>query len=282
MDAHALAGARLKLVRAEKHFQDITEILKRLEHGECEIIPEEQSDGLGVLRVRLSPKPPDDLPVIVGDCLFNLRSALDHLVWQLVIVNKGTPTDRHFFPICSSSKAFSEAVAKHHRLDDAPAKAVTLIESLQPYYTGETHPLALLSKLHNVDKHRNLNLVTAVASDTELNWGRPTSDDSVDIAVATALWNDELRDGAIMPLGLKLDHPDYPGIRARFHQMKVQGYAAMFVSFADRMLDPGLVAIEDRHDLEPALEHLRVDWVLKEILEFVRDTVLPTFEPFFN
>ena len=51
--------------------------------------------------------------------------------------------------------------------------------------------------------------------------------------------------------------------------------ATLFVAFTDReLLDPMMVAIEQEHELEPLLEHLRVDWVLQEILESSRDVTI--------
>jgi hypothetical protein len=282
--AHPLAGCRLKLVRAQKHFNDISEVLRRLEHGECELIPEKDEKAkIGMLRIRLSPKPPDDLSVMVGDCLFNARSALDHLIWQLVLANGKMPDEWLYFPISKTAKAFTEAVGKHGRLDGVSAKAIAVIETLQPYHGQDEHPLALLSKLHNVDKHQKLNLITVVARDTELVWERSTADGLTQAIFTSVLGNEELCDGAVMPVDVPLDSPDFPGIRERFEKVKVHGQAAMFVAFEDRLLlDPETVALEERHTLDLMLEHLRIDWVLEEILKFIRDRVLPAFEPFFN
>lgn len=281
---HSLDGAKLKLGRAYAHFEVISEICERFKHGECEIVPEIDRDdlNLGVLRVRLRPQPPVDLPVIIGDCLFNVRSALDHIAWQLVLPKNPTPGNKLIFPISKDRKAFDKAVADNG-LKDAPVNAVAVIEGLQPYHTGETHPLALLSKLHNVDKHRQLNVLAAVARDTELAWSPSIYDGGIEAQFISIFGNDELRDGATMPFGLRLDHPDYPGIRDRFTKMKVQGYAALFVAFEDRaLLDPAMLAIEERYEFEALLEPSRVDWVLQEILQFVGDTVFPVLQPFFN
>lgn len=282
--AHPLDSANLKLVRAYKHFQDIATICERFKHGECEIIPEIDPDDLnvGLLRIRLSPKVPPDLSPMTGDCLFNVRSALDHIAWQLVLLKNPTPGKRLIFPISKSSEAFDSAVADSG-LRDAPVSAVTVIKSLQPYHSGETHPLALLSELHNIDKHRKLNVIAAVARDTELVWSRPADAGGMEVAFASILGNEELRDGAVMPVGVPLNSPDFPGIRERFAKMKVQGYAAMFVAFEDSaLLDPEMSAIEERHELDPMLEPFRVDWVLQEILQFVGDTVFPALKPFFD
>ncbi len=41
--------------------------------------------------------------VVVGDVIHNLRSALDHLAWQLVILDGGQPNDSTQFPIYESA-----------------------------------------------------------------------------------------------------------------------------------------------------------------------------------
>lgn len=54
------------------------------------------------------------LPLIIGDCIHNLRSALDHLVFQLALLNKaGTESaSKTAFPICLSSSSFNDTVKK--------------------------------------------------------------------------------------------------------------------------------------------------------------------------
>jgi hypothetical protein len=37
--------------------------------------------------------PADDLALILGDLLTNLRGALDYLVWELVFEDHGVPTE---------------------------------------------------------------------------------------------------------------------------------------------------------------------------------------------
>jgi hypothetical protein len=252
-----LEGARRKLIRAQVHLDAATNTLARFATGECKIVPEREGGDL-ILRVRL-PKVPDTLAPVIGDFLFNVRSALDHIVWQLVLVNPpNEPTGRNAFPICTCDENFSKAIAGH-RLDGVSPQAVTLIKNLQPY--AERNPLAKLDHLHNVDKHRQLSLITAVASDTTLDWIRGD-----DVVCQTFLGGHELRDGSIygdMVVNVSGGH-----LSARLADMKVQGKAAIFVAFND----------EAAEDLEP----LRVETVLEEIMEFVRDEAFTAFEPFFD
>lgn len=269
----SLQSVYLKLIRAEEHLKAVIEILSGLAEGQCNIIPEEDKKShMGILRVHL-PKPPLRLSVIIGDFLFNARSALDHLVMQLVLLQPHTaPGVRNMFPICSTPKSFADAL-KARRLHGIPDKARTLIESLQPYSSGN-ESLGTLADLHDIDKHRMLNLTTAVAQDTFIDWS--SGDDNP--FVSMFIGGEELRDGAIFGPMMPLNNPkllSYAGrretlasFRKRFLNMKVQGKTSIFVAFDNPTAD----------ELEP----LRIDIVLPQILEFVREAVIPRFEPFFD
>lgn len=258
----SLDPVTLKLVRAEQHLEAILKLLDGFRYGDCEIVPEEDPEtNLGLLRVRL-PTPPQMLIAIIGDFLFNVRCALDYLVSQLVLANGGTPTKWNSFPICFSPSAFAND--RRQKLREVSEKACTLIESLQPYSRGN-ELLGTLNRLHNVDKHQTPTLTVAVAHDARLDWIQGANP-----LLHMIVGNEELRDGAVFgDIGIPFDNPELPPrLRDAFRNMKVQGKASIFVAFDDP-------AVEN-------LELLRIDSVLQEILEFVRGTVVPAFEPFFN
>jgi len=105
--------------------------------------------------------------VLLGDALHNLRSALDHLVWQLILLNTGKDgSTENKFPIESSGQRYW-SIAKNGRpsVRDRALKGVsdqhrTLIDALQPYRTreeGRASQLANLRDWSNFDKHRLLN-----------------------------------------------------------------------------------------------------------------------------
>lgn len=196
-----LWSARFKLIRAEEHLDSIAKTLRSFAYGDCQLAPEKDAERNAIfLRICL-PKPPDSLPSVIGDFLFNTRSALDHIIYRLALTYSGKARDSNAFPICSSPKNFAAAL-KRKRLEGVPEKAVTLIERLQPYHSGE-NPLGTLDDLHNIDKHKSLHLTTAVASDVALAWRN-----AQDPILATFLGSDELRDGARFGgIGLSLDDP---------------------------------------------------------------------------
>jgi hypothetical protein len=106
------------------------------------------------------------LSAIVGDCIHNLRSALDHLACALVLARFGhQPNWRTQFPVC-------ERRPRGHGLNRLRRKAgvsvrggvaaepLSIIESVQPYNgSDEGRTLLALHKLDLWDKHRQLLLV---------------------------------------------------------------------------------------------------------------------------
>ena len=102
---------------------------------------------------------PARLALLAGDCLQNLRSSLDYLVWELVLATNNQPTDKHMFPVSLTGKSFKKAL-KGGRLEGIDPAALALIDSLQPYKSGELDapgtPLAVLDNLVNINKHRRV------------------------------------------------------------------------------------------------------------------------------
>jgi hypothetical protein len=191
----SLKSVGLKLDRAQMHLDEIARMLSLIKYGECRIIPEYNQDrDLIVQRIHITPKPKPELGVVVGDCLFAIRSALDHLVWQLVICNGQSPTKDNMFPITSDWDKFDTAarvIKGRKRLMGVSATAFALIESLQPYHAGN-EALERLDTLHNADKHQTLNLTTVVADNTSLHYYRDGN-----LVVDLFLGDEELHDGAV-------------------------------------------------------------------------------------
>ena len=101
--------------------------------------------------------------LLVGDIVYNLRSALDHLVYQLALINTGgnvARPERTQFPICDSRLLYEKAASAD--LAEVAPDHKQVIESFQPYHPMEEnisvglyfHPLAMLRDLSNTDKHR--------------------------------------------------------------------------------------------------------------------------------
>lgn len=105
---------------------------------------------------------------IIGEVVHDLRSALDQLVCQFVLLNGGEPRKSHSFPVCSKEPSKGFAVATRYERRDKRGRmrygplfgvsddALTLIESCQPYKGGNGALLGQLHDMWNTDKHRTL------------------------------------------------------------------------------------------------------------------------------
>lgn len=160
-----MEGVELKIARAAEHLDALgAEASAYLDSNPYQVVGEPRADGDMLLVCKVYRYPPLRLSVLLGDFLHNLRSSLDHLAWQLVLANGGTPGKKTAFPI------LSKKASKPIRISGGvSAKAADLVERFQPYNSTDTtpreHPLWVLSTLNNIDKHRDFNIVVLNVSD---------------------------------------------------------------------------------------------------------------------
>ena len=102
-----------------------------------------------------TPIVPIEYSVRLGEIVYNLRSALDQLVWQLVHANYKTPGRHNEFPILDDESRFNEAVKS--KLKGVSQKSSDKIKEMQPFCENdEWDALKTLHALCNIDKHRNV------------------------------------------------------------------------------------------------------------------------------
>jgi hypothetical protein len=165
----ALHGVRLKVDRACEHLEAYEDALPGFRKSQpCRCADESDPDtGDKVWRVQGQPIPPPfHWNAIVGDCLHNFRSALDHLAWQLVLANNNTPTRSTAFPLCDSTVKW-QSRSTQDKLNGIDPAAVALIKETQPCFGWNRHRNETLLKLENLDiadKHRHLNLTVTATS----------------------------------------------------------------------------------------------------------------------
>lgn len=122
---------------------------------------------------------PDRWPLVVGDIVHNLRSALDSLAYALAVKGAGRRPDKDEvrkiqFPICTLPEAFHGKKGQlRRRLTLLAPTAQAAVERLQPYNAAmkskNIHVLAALDELANIDKHRHILLVVAAAESSRLD-----------------------------------------------------------------------------------------------------------------
>ena len=101
-----------------------------------------------------------DYAVAVGEVAYNLRSGLDHLVWQLVLANRGKPDTQTEFPIFRNESDYQRAAGR--KLRGLTDDQLQMVEESQPFRdeTGIGQHLWMLHAICNIDKHRHLNVVS--------------------------------------------------------------------------------------------------------------------------
>lgn len=155
-----LVAVYAKLGRAEIHLKALQDQVATFLDSEPYGIREHfhPDKGSYCLTIEVRHEPPLLLSVILGDLIHNLRSALDHLAWQLVLANNSEPTKRTQFPIFTSDPVSGEPLNKLTRNVKGMDKTVVdELRRIQPHTAGDRadhHSLAILAKLSNEDKHR--------------------------------------------------------------------------------------------------------------------------------
>jgi hypothetical protein len=175
-----LDGVRVKLARADALIEELRGHVDPIVAAVNSSIECEREDDGTTLVYRLTTVPvvPPEVPAIVGDVLHNARSALDHLAWQLVAFDGGTPNDNTAFPIHDSP---TNAKGNPRVVNlNPPITHPALLEALeraQPFYGEATyghpaaeHGLSVLRSLNNVDKHRLLLAVVCALNIHEPAW----------------------------------------------------------------------------------------------------------------
>lgn len=152
-----LASIRAKVERAKKHIGDLEREIRAFSDTNPYVISIKPDDHIPRTQVYYLVKaddPPESISAITGDVLANLRAALDHLAYQLAVVN-GTTDEKvlkaTYFPISDDATKYkAEAPGRVKGMSQA---AIDAIDARKPY-KGGTDALWHLHKLNNIDKHR--------------------------------------------------------------------------------------------------------------------------------
>jgi hypothetical protein len=167
-----MTAINLKVERAEEHIRDLRARIKAFIATEpYKIVADDNlQPGRRCIIVAEAVPIPLTIPVVLGDVLQNLRSALDHLVYNLVIANIGRdPRDKQIiFPIYDSSSEYESRSPRKIRA--VHKQAVDLIDALKPY-RGGNDPLWSLNELNIIDKHRLLITVGHSYSNLTIDFG---------------------------------------------------------------------------------------------------------------
>lgn len=205
-----------------------------------------------VFRARIEQDAMMRLGLIIGDVIHNLRSALDHAVWQLVIASGEEPGRHNMFPILRNAAEFQDRGLRQLR-GVAPA-AVAVIEQVQPYHTpsadltSEDSFLWLLDELSNHDKHRVLNVTAGRVASWTVGFPSGLTSSSTSAGMPNPTAFGPLKDGEIIHV-IEADSPldpdyeiqlgiafveDGPG-RGQFVIKLLKGFEERVVTIVDHL-----------------------------------------------
>ncbi len=161
---HSFDGVNLKIVRVKEQieaFRRDIELFHTSKPKPCEIIPHGDTKGLNYsLTYCINRHPPKEWGVLAGEIAYNLRSALDHLAWQLALLKTNNPSRSTEFPIFYDQAIFNDpGKGVKNKWKDIPLYIRPTIEKFQPYNRGKWPELELLWCLHEInriDKHREI------------------------------------------------------------------------------------------------------------------------------
>ena len=154
-----LTLVRAKVERAKKHFHDLEAELdtfrdryQTIQVGKRDTKTWEVGPPYKIQQV---PIVSFNILTTTGDAIHNLRSALDHLAYQLVLV--GTPgmepSRQVEFPIAKDVATYE--ADKPRKVKGMRQEAIEAIDVLKPYHGG-TEAFWKIHELDNIDKHRDL------------------------------------------------------------------------------------------------------------------------------
>lgn len=139
-------------------------------------------NGEGVIEVEPIDLPAEELSLEFGEFLYQLRAALDSLVYELAIIDSGQdpPPDAEKleFPIRRSKASFDDAAWKIRPLSDLHRE---MIESIQPHNLEDLAPgmrktaetLAVVNDLARKDRHRGTRVVASWGSSANPEFDLP-------------------------------------------------------------------------------------------------------------
>lgn len=170
---HSLDGAYKRFGRANEHMLDLERRISTLLQEdfkratkETQFIrsPQIGADHIPFLVFRFPPKlPPPICSILVGEIIYNLRAALDYLVYELACFDSKQEIDGTQFPIEDSEENFSkricsvEAKGKGKYLRGVSPEHIAVIKRLQPF--NRCKWTKRLRTISNPDKHRKLSFL---------------------------------------------------------------------------------------------------------------------------
>jgi hypothetical protein len=161
-------SAKSKLARARKHLKSLKRAISLYASSHPHKLA--KAKGKKAKKLTIPRLPPREICILAGEVVYQMRSALDHLVFDLIKRNPNVGSiDPKWFEHCDFPLRVKLGAGQtpplpkssfSHTLPGISDAAFKFIESVQPYYGigAANNALRFLGDLSNIDKHRYLNV----------------------------------------------------------------------------------------------------------------------------
>ena len=153
-----LDGVMLKIRRADECLAFLDDQRRSLLEATGNRVVGEFETGSGDCVFRVTGEPPLDWGIPIGEYAHALRSALDNLLWQLILARGGTPTKTTQWPIYEDeAKSIAKASGRtkiQAQTDGVLGEDLEFIEGHQPYKMGRSRAVASLRLARTFEQRR--------------------------------------------------------------------------------------------------------------------------------
>jgi hypothetical protein len=175
---HPLDGARLKVIWAKQHLDAFKEQSGLFLDTKPYSFVSEIHPSHWWVKPHLTIDPPRELGLMVGDCITNIRAALDYVIWEMASKHFTIPIDLTrqgdrgvlTFPVLLPDPNRRQGHIDHlDRLAKRgfPSDAISIIKDAQADVAQDAS-LQWLSELVNTDKHRTPILTVGIFSAAQI------------------------------------------------------------------------------------------------------------------
>lgn len=170
MDPTLFHDAKLKIKRANQHIQELQARIDAFLKSDfyCLLIQHNAHVGDKTLKFEMTKPVPEDIPLMIGDALHNLRTVLDYMAFEIVTRAGGT-ADYVKFPVRDDRENLKGALTGGE-MKVAGSDIIDLIlDVVQPYRGGNGAALCVLHSLDLTDKHYHAIPIISVTGLTRVN-----------------------------------------------------------------------------------------------------------------
>lgn len=163
MAVEIFASSKQKINRADQHIAELKELLDTFAKRDFYKVDKtwDEEAKQFVVAARMIGPGPQGTGLMISDVIHNLRDALDHMAFELVIMAGQTPSSQTEFPFADTAEKLRKLILDTDFRHAGSDVIELVVNGIQPFEQGNSdlYGLALLDRLN---KHRLLNPVSSV------------------------------------------------------------------------------------------------------------------------